>query len=306
MSLAADRLLDRSKLKSEIMKWRSLTIVIATLLAASVLVKSFDNTKSHHDYIAYVKIDGIILEDESKDEKLEAIINDKHAKALVVYINSPGGTMVGGESLYKTLREISKVKPVVAYMGSVAASGGYMAAIAADRIYAMEGTITGSVGVLLQSAEVSELSKKVGVNFITFKSGQLKAVPSPLEKITPEAAAMVNETIKDSFETFIGMVKARRPLTEANIANISSGRIFTGKQAVKNKLIDAIGGKKEAVEWLYAEKKLDRKLTLEEINLEDDKEWFGKFYTKIMGGSSYITGSSGRGIMALWNPALMY
>lgn len=305
MSLSADRLLDRSRLKSEITKWRSLTIVVATLLAVSIIFKSSGFANSHHDYIAYIKIDGIILEDEKKEEKLENIKNDKRAKALVVYINSPGGTMVGGESLYKSLREIAEVKPVVAYMGSVAASGGYMAAIAADRIYAMEGTITGSVGVLLQAAEITELSKKIGVNFITFKSGELKAVPSPLEKVTPQVSAMVEETIKDSFETFIGMVKARRPLTERYLGNISSGRIFTGRQAVKNGLVDAVGGKKEAIEWLYTEKKLDKKLKLEEINLEDDKEWFDRLYTKVMGGSSYITGSSQKGIMALWNPALM-
>jgi protease-4 len=303
MTLSADNLLDRMRLKSQVVKWRSLAIAIATLLVASFVMRSFN--LEGQDSIARISVEGIILEDRDRDKKLDEVKRDDNIKAVVVYINSPGGTIVGGEDLYLSLRSIAEKKPVVAVMGDVAASGGYMAAIAADRIYARSGTITGSVGVLLQSFEVTELAKKVGVNLITFKSGELKASPSPLEKVTPKAEAVINASIQDGFNFFVDLVKDRRMLPPEIIAEISDGRIFTGRQAIQSKLIDALGGENDAIEWLHQEKNIDAKLPVKDVDWKQEKMLLDRIYSKVMSsGSSYMSEVLGNGIMAVWKPSL--
>jgi protease-4 len=302
MPLSADNILDRIKLKSEVVKWRTLTIVIATLLAVVLVAKSSNLYKAGADSIARVSIEGIILENRDRDAKLEEIKNNNRIKAVILYINSPGGTIVGGENLYYAIRSISEVKPVVAVMGSIAASGGYMTAIAADYIVARTGTITGSVGVILESFEVTELAKKIGINPIMLKSGELKGSPSPFEKPNPKAEKVLMDSVQDSYNFFVDLVKDRRMLSEQNIAVIADGRVFTGKQALANKLIDSLGGEKEAIGWLAKEKNIDTKLPVKDIDLEPEKKLWEKIYTKVMGSNAYIAEFSGSGIMALWRP----
>lgn len=303
MSLSADALLDRLKLKSEINKWRTIAILAAVLLGFTLIGKSVDISGGVKDYIARIEIEGIILENTKRDEKLQAIKDDTNIKAVVVYINSPGGTIVGGEQLYNSLREIATVKPVVAILGSLAASGGYMAAIGADKIFTSSGTMTGSIGVLMQTAEFTDLAQKLGVNFITFKSGELKGSPSPMEKMSPNVAKVMQDSITDAYEYFIGLVKDRRPLTEAEVRKLSDGRIYTGRQAVKNKLVDAIGGEKEAVEWLVNEKKISSDLKVKEVPLKEKENPFEQFYSNVMGSDNpYIARISASGLMAIWNP----
>jgi protease-4 len=305
MSLSADSLLDRVKLKAQVKKWRTLTIVVAALLAFSIVAKSFKLSEGHSDSIARVAVEGIIFEDNERDKKLEDIKNDKKIQAVILYVNSPGGTIVGSESLYLAIRDIAEVKPVVAILGDVAASGGYMTAIGADYILARSGTITGSIGVMLQSFEITELAKKLGVNFVTFKSGELKGSPSPTERVTPKVESVLNESIKDSYNFFVDLVKSRRMLSPTKISEITDGRIFTGRQAEKNKLIDGLGGEKEALLWLEKEKNINtKKLPVKDIDLEPEELLIDKLYTKVMGSkSSLLSDFSGSGIMALWNPS---
>lgn len=303
MSLSTDALLDRLKLKSEINKWRTIAILVAVLLGFSVIGKSFSGSGGTKDYIARIEVDGIILEDTKRDEKLQAIRDNDNIKAVVVYINSPGGTIVGGEKIYNSLREIATVKPVVAVLGTLAASGGYMAAIGADKIFTSAGTITGSIGVLMQTVEITDLAQKLGVNFITFKSGELKGSPSPMEKLNPNVAKVMQDSIDDGYEYFIGLVKDRRPLTEAEVRGLSDGRIYTGRQAVKNKLVDAIGGEKEAVEWLVKDKKIPSSLKVQEVPLKDKENPLEQFYSSVMGRDNpYIARIFPSGLMAMWKP----
>ncbi len=302
MALSADNLIDRIRLKSEVIKWRSLAIVIAVLFAVSLAAAPFAGMTG--DSIARISVDGIILENRDRDLKLTDIKNDKHVKAVNVYVNSPGGTMVGGENLYHSLREIAAEKPVVAVMGSVAASGGYMTAIAADRIFAHAGTITGSIGVIMQSAEFTELAKKMGVNFLTFKSGELKASPSPFEQLTPKTAQVINTSIADSFNTFVQMVKDRRPVSEADIRTFSDGRIFTGSQAVENHLVDELGGEDAAVKWLRSERNISAKISVKDIDLDAEKPWMEKISSRIMGGDSAIL-TKLNGMTTLWSPNVL-
>jgi protease-4 len=306
MSLSADRLLDRIRLKSEINRWRSLTIVVAVLFGLSVVSNSVDLSGATGDYIARISVTGIILEDSDRDQRLKAVRDDKHVKAVVVYVNSPGGTIVGGETIYRSLRDIAKVKPVVAVMGSVAASGGYMAAIAADRIFTRSGTITGSIGVMMQTAEFTGMAKKLGVKFITFKSGEMKGSPSPMEKLDPKVATVIDAGIADGYEFFLELVKDRRPLSGKELRDLSDGRIFTGRQAVANKLVDSLGGEDEAVKWLVSEKKISAKLKVKDVELKDKKDFLSQIYSKVMGsGTSYISQMLGNGMMVLWKPSII-
>lgn len=302
MPLSADTILDRIKLKSQINKWRSLSIVAVTLLLLSLVFKN-DNipTNPINDYIARVSIEGIILEDRERDQKIESLAKDSKVKAAIIYINSPGGTMVGGETLYDAIRKLSNSKPVVAVMGSVAASGGYMAAIAADRIYARAGTITGSVGVMMQSAEITELSKKVGVNFLTFRSGDMKGSPSPFEKLDEETKKIIDENIKDSFTFFINMVKERRKLNNKDLSIISDGRIFTGRQAVSVNLVDDIGGEDAAKLWLDENYNINSSTPVKDVKLRQEKIWLERVYSKIT-GPDFLSGS---GMMAFWQTSQM-
>jgi protease-4 len=305
MILSVDSLLDRMRLKAQITKWRSATIAIGVLLLALLGTKTFKN-EDKTDNIARIEIEGIIMEDHERETRLENIKNDDHIKAVIVYINSPGGTIVGGETLYLSLRDIASVKPVVAIMGSMAASGGYMAAIAADHILARSGTITGSIGVLLESFEVTELAKKIGVNMQTFKSGELKGSPSPLEKTTPAVEKMINESIKDGYSFFVDLVKERRPLPEKDVAQITDGRIFTGRQAVANKLVDGLGGEAEAVKWLQTEKKVDPALKVKEVELKEEKDFLEKVLSNVTASKApYMAEVFGSGgMMSLWKPTL--
>jgi len=304
MPLSADALLDRMRLKSEIVKWRTLAIVAATLLAAAIIVRASGVSNPSGDHIARINIDGIILEDQQRLEKIKKLKKNNNVKAVIVYINSPGGTMVGGETLYTTLRELSAAKPTAAVMGSLAASGGYMAALGADKIFAHAGTLTGSIGVIMQTAEVSDLTDKIGITFNTFKSGDLKGEPSPFEKLSPKVEDVINRSIEDSYDFFVDLVKERRHIANENIAKIADGRIFTGRQAMKNDLVDSLGGENAAINWLATEKNIDRNLPVKDIKMDDLPMWARQLSSKYLGGIFTKARGDLNGLLALWEPNL--
>ena len=302
MALTPDSLLDRMKLKKSIFFWRTFAIVAVVLILIILGVENNnDGLSVPTDHIARIAVEGVIFENKDHDKVLKNIKEDSHAKALIVYINSPGGTIVGGENLYDNLREIAKIKPVVAVMGSLAASGGYMAAIAADRIYAKAGTLTGSVGVLMQSFDVTELGKKIGVEFTTYKSGKLKATPSPLEKTSPEAVRVLNESIADSFDLFLGMVVERRSLSQKEIDIIKDGRVLTGRQALALKLVDELGGEEDAVKWLQNEKKIDKTLKVIDVELDTEKKFLEKLMSKVSDEVIPLARLRSGGMLVMWN-----
>jgi protease-4 len=299
MTLTADNLLDRMKLKKSVTKWRTIAILMITIILVLLADSGNFGVGAPADHIARISIDGVIFEDQDRDKMLETIKEDANAKAVIVYINSPGGTIVGGENLYYTLREIAAVKPVVAVMGSLAASGGYMAAIAADHIVARGGTLTGSVGVLMQSFDVTELGKKVGVGFETFKSGHLKASPSPFEKTDAEVRKLINESIADSFDLFMSMVVERRALSQNEVNIIKDGRVLTGRQALKLNLVDEIGGQEEAIKWLQDSKGVSKKLKVKDVKLDSEKNFIEKLVSKV--SNSPFSELKNGGLLAMWN-----
>lgn len=300
MSNDTDNFLYAMNIRKSVNKWRVLCLVLLVTLLVIVVDKSV-GVKPPTDYIAKVEIEGIILEDLKRDEKLINIRNDSHAKALIVYINSPGGTLVGGETLYNTLKKIADKKPVVAVIGSLGASGGYMAALPAHRIFAQKGSLTGSIGVIVQTAEVTELSKKLGINFITFKSGELKGTPSPFEKLTPKAELSLQKSIDDSFDIFVEMVASGRKMKKEQVLPLADGRIFNGREALKNKLIDDIGDIEDATNWLKNKKKLNANLKIKDIDLRPEKSKLELLLSKTISGDNLLSSFFGNmnGFMAL-------
>jgi protease-4 len=272
MSISPDYLIERKNSKSQLRNWKYLVIFLVIIITSLIGIKKshflpIDRVTSN-DHIASVLIEDIILEDAKRDHRLEKIIDNESIKALIVNINSPGGTVVGSEKIYNTLRKISAKKPVVAVMGTLAASGGYLISLGADYIITHNGTITGSIGVIFQTAEITELAEKLGIKFNNFKSGELKAAPNPAEKVTDAVRTAMMSNIQDTYEYFVELVATRRGLSIEEATKLADGRIYSGRQALRLRLVDAIGDQDDAVKWLQDVKKIDAKLTVKEIILK--------------------------------------
>ena len=260
MTAEIDTVLDRRRLRRRLTVWRSLAIAAAVLALFAIGLSGDQWSSLGSKQIARVSISGTITEDRDQLELLKKIADSDNAAALLVYVNSPGGTTTGGEALFAALREVAKKKPVVAQFGTVAASAGYIVGLAADHIVTRANTITGSVGVLIQWPEVSEALGKLGVKFNEIKSGDLKAVPSPFEPLNADGQKVTQAMIDEGFRWFLGLVEQRRGVKADAIPGLNRGRVFTGREAVQLKLADAIGGEEEAVEWLRTERKIDKSL----------------------------------------------
>ena len=272
MTLESDFLLDRRGLKRRLAAWRIVAIV-ALVVALLAGVARYDGWLGR-DHVARFTVEGLILDDPEVFEALSEVAEDSRAKALIVRIDSPGGTFVGGEMLFIALRMVAESKPVVAVMGTVATSAGYMAAVASDRIFARQGTITGSIGVIMQTMDISGLLEKIGVTAEAIKSDPLKATPSPLEPLSDEARAASQALIDEMHELFTGMVAERRGFDPERARALADGRVYSGRQALANGLIDAIGGEAEARGWLMAEKGIADTLPIRDIEIgEPSDKW---------------------------------
>jgi protease-4 len=282
IQLTPDQIIDRMKLKKQMTNWRFLAIIALLMM----FVATFSNNTRHQsnpasviglDYIARIKIENVILNDQDRLDILSEIAEDKSIKAVVLHINSPGGTVVGGEALYNAIRKISAQKPIVTVMGDLAASAGYMTAIASDYLIAHQGTITGSIGVLAQGFEFTELAKKVGVEFYSFKSSPLKGGPMPTEKLSDTMKESMDETIMDMYDMFYSMVMERRKFDHNHMKLVADGRAYTGRQALKLGLIDAIGDEDLAIDWLENAKKVDSNLKVRDVLLYYPQDTWSKF-----------------------------
>ncbi|HEY4192299.1 MAG TPA: signal peptide peptidase SppA [Mesorhizobium sp.] len=265
MAPRADDMIDRRRLRRKLTFWRVITLAIAALglIALGSWFYGDELSGAAVDHIAKVKIEGTITEDEELIERLEKIRKSPHVKGVILAVDSPGGTTAGGEMIYEEVRKLAADKPVTAQVGTLAASAGYMIASAADHIVARQSSIVGSIGVLIQFPDVTGLMDKLGIKLEEIKSSPLKAEPSPFNPTTDEERAMVRKLILDSYDWFVGIVAERRAMTRPQVLALADGSIFTGRQALANKLIDAVGGEDEAVAWLGT-KGVDAKLKVVE------------------------------------------
>lgn len=252
MTATADEMIDRRRLRRKLTFWRALAIVVAAIAVIGIGYAMFgaDLAGKSVDHIAKVKIEGTILEDDDLLKRLEEIRKSPTVKGVILSIDSPGGTAAGGEAIFDAVRAVAKDKPVVAQVGTLAASAGYMIASASDHIVARRASIVGSIGVIAQFPDFTGLMDKVGVKLEEIKSSPLKAEPSPFNPTTEPERAMIRSMILDTYDWFVSIVDERRPLDRAQVLAVADGSVFTGRQALDKKLIDALGGEKEAIEWL--------------------------------------------------------
>ena len=271
MSLDADYIVDRRRMRRKLTFWRIVAVLVAIIglvAATSRFSRSgLGLSDATGTYIARIGIRGIIRNDQERTEALDRLAKSQ-AKAVIVHIDSPGGTAAGAEQLYESLRAVAGAKPMVVVVDGLAASGGYIAALSADHVVARSAGLVGSIGVLFQYPNFTDLLKTVGVKVEEVKSSPLKAAPNGFEPTSPEARAALEAIVKDSYVWFRGLVKDRRQLDDAGIEHVADGRVFTGRQALALKLVDELGGEEAAIAWLAKEKNIDPKWPVRDWRLK--------------------------------------
>ena len=324
MALDADTIVDRRRMRRKLTFWRvfAILIVIGAVIAvgAALRVPGTDVlTGQASGSIARVTITGLIRGDQERVEALERL-GKSRARAVIVHINSPGGTTSGSEQLHDSLMRLKEQKPLVVVVDGLAASGGYIAAVAADHIVALETSLVGSIGVLFQYPNVADLLKTLGVKIEEIKSSPLKAAPNGFEPTSPEARAAIESVVSDSYAWFKGMVKARRQLDDEMLQRVADGRVFTGRQGVPLKLVDELGDERTAIAWLAKEKNIDPKTPVRDYRLRDrlgdlpflhtaivtslDAVGLGSFARRFeeWGAVQAIERLNLDGLLALWHP----
>jgi protease-4 len=200
------------------------------------------------DKIAIVEIKGVITQSNEIIEELLQYLGDDGVKAIILRIDSPGGGVGPSQEIYREIMKIKTKKKVITSMGSVAASGGYYIACASNLIVANPGTITGSIGVLMEFTNFEDLLKKIGIKGLVIKSGEHKDIGSPFREMTPEEKRIMQEVLDNVHHQFIQAVADGRKLDFSKVVQIADGRIFTGEQAKNFGLVDQMGNLQDAIE----------------------------------------------------------
>jgi protease-4 len=285
MTFETETVLDRRRLRRRVSWWRALAVIAAVLVIGLVSAKTAERaglTESRH--IARVTIDKLITEDRAQLKMLQSIAENKQVAGLILFVNSPGGTTTGGEALFTAIRNVAKDKPVVAQFGTLATSAAYIAGLATDYIVARGNTITGSVGVIFQWAEVTQLLDKIGVKMNEVKSGPLKANPSPFQPLDEAGKATAEQMVADSQKWFLGLVASRRNIDTRGVSGLEQGRIFSGREALTYKLIDEVGGEAEAVQWLEQKRDVPKGLKIVDWKPQRSSDW------TLVGASAAVIG----------------
>jgi len=323
MSLDADLIVDRRRMRRKLTFWRVFAIVIFALAVIGAAVQVSDRTgfAGAGAYIARVTIKGLIRDDQERVQQLDRLARSSTARAVVVHVDSPGGTTAGSEQLYDALMRLKDKKPLVIVVDGLAASGGYITALAGDHIIAKQTSLVGSIGVLFQYPNVVDLLDKIGVKVESIKSSPLKAAPNGYEPTSPEARGAIESIIKDSYAWFRGLVQDRRHLNDDELQAVADGRVFTGHQGIGLKLVDEIGDERAGIAWLASAKSVDSKLPVRDYQLHSrfgdlpflhamaaaalDAAGLSTLARRIddWGGIQAVERLNLDGLLALWHPA---
>ncbi|MBS0642726.1 MAG: signal peptide peptidase SppA [Acetobacteraceae bacterium] len=271
MSLEVDLLLDRRRLKRRLIFWRVLAVL--AVVVAMIVALHAAGLKPGGGRVARVTVKGLITEDRKVTEALDKLADDDNVKAVILAVDSPGGSVEGGESLHAAIQRVNEKKPVVTVMGGLAASAGYMISAPTTRIFARESTLTGSIGVLLQTGEASNLLSKVGISTQVIKSGPLKDEPNFFTPLPADAKKMLQGLVDDMYDQFVQIVARGRKLDPEKVRELADGRPYTGRQALALGLVDAIGGEREARAWLDKEKGIATTLPVDDVSPNDLSKW---------------------------------
>ena len=295
--LEADLLIDRRRLKRRLNFWRVLT-VLAIVFAAAVLAAPIGSLGVGRQHIVRVTISGVITEDRKLTDAIVALTTDKLVPAVIVAVDSPGGSVAGGESLHAALTRLAAAKPVVTVMRGTAASAGYMVSLPAERIFARDATLTGSIGVILETVQVSGLLAKLGVDAEAITSGPLKDQPSYSRPLTEPGRAYLNGLVQDMYDKFVTMVAKGRHLDPDTVRKLADGRAYTGRQAKALGLVDEIGGEIEARTWLAQKHGIAETMPVSDLQLSSlVQRTFGSATTMLQ---TLLLGTQNEGAWALW------
>ncbi len=323
MSLDADLIVDRRRMRRKLTFWRVFAVVIFALavVGAAVQVSNRTGFAGAGAYLARVTIKGLIRDDQERAQLLDRLARASTARAVVVHVDSPGGTTAGSEQLYDALMRLKDKKPLVIVVDGLAASGGYITALAGDHIVAKQTSLVGSIGVLFQYPNVVDLLDKIGVKVESIKSSPLKAAPNGYEPTSPEARAAIESIIRDSYAWFRGLVQDRRHLNDDELQAVADGRVFTGHQGIGLRLVDEIGDERAGIAWLASAKGVDSKLPVRDYQLHSrfgdlpflhamaaaalDAAGLSTLARRIddWGGVQAVERLNLDGLLALWHPA---
>ena len=316
--IEAETVIERRRLRRRLTLWRLLAVVLAVFFIALLATgnQRLAGSGSFLPHIARVSVSGIITDDQKMLELLDKVGKSSQVRAVILDINSPGGTTTGGEAMYDAIRQLAEKKPVVAVCGTLATSAAYIVALATDRIFVYGNTITGSVGVIFQWADVSELMRTLGVKVEEIRSGPLKAVPNPFQPADEKARALGEEMVQEAKVWFVDLVANRRKIEPASVPGLTDGRVYSGRQAVEFKLVDEIGDEKDAKNWLQKERNVAPGLSVVEWKPKTESggalSWlFGSIASGLGNSAANLLSLFGQvseglrldGLVSLWHPA---
>ncbi len=274
MTFETEAVLDRRRLRRRLSVWRVLAVAAGALALGLLLYSSADRAGFiEQKQIARITIEGLITDDRDLLRLIKKVGESKAVSGVVLAVNSPGGTTVGGEALFDALRELGKKKPLVAQFGTVATSAAYIVGLATDQIVARGNTITGSVGVIFQWPEFSQLLEKLGIKVNEIKSGPLKANPSPFQPLDEPGRAAAEKMVAESQRWFVNLVRTRRGIDTGSVDGLQQGAVFSGRDALAHKLIDQIGGEPEVVKYLEEQRAVPKGLKIVDWKVSRDSDW---------------------------------
>jgi protease-4 len=274
MTFETEAILDRRRLRRRLSLWRVLAVTAAALALGFLLFSTAAQTGLiEQRQIARIAIEGVITDDRDLLKLIKKVGDDKKVEAVVLAVNSPGGTTVGGEALYEALRELAKKKPLVAQFGTISTSAAYLIALATDWIVARGNTITGSVGVIWQWPEFSGILEKLGIKVNEIKSGPLKASPSPFQPLDEPGRQAIEKMVAESQRWFLNLVRTRRMIDTAKVQGLEEGGVFSGREALANRMIDEIGGEAEVVRYLEDKRQVPKGLKIVDWKVSRDSDW---------------------------------
>ena len=316
--IEAETVIERRCLRRRLTAWRLAAVVLAVFVIALIMAgdQRLAGTGGFLPHIARVSVSGLITDDQTMLELLDKVGKSSQVRAVILDINSPGGTTTGGEAMYDAIRRLAEKKPVVAVCGTLATSAAYIVALATDRIFVYGNTITGSVGVIFQWADVSELMRTLGVKVEEVKSGPLKAVPNPFEPTDEKGRALAAEMVQEAKVWFVDLVGKRRNIEPAAVPGLTDGRVYSGRQALALKLVDEIGDERAAKRWLQKERDVTPGLSVVEWKPQSESGgiwgWlFGSIASSFGIAADNFVSLFGQvseglrldGLVSLWHPA---
>lgn len=303
MALTSDALLERSRLKRQLRSWRGATLLLGALLLFALLAVSTGADKFGApvgDHIARITVDGLIIRDVKREKRINRLIEDDSVKAVILHVDSPGGTTTGGETLYLMISRLAEEKPVVVVMNDLATSAAYLISLPADHIIARNATITGSIGVMVQVPNFSKLAKDIGVDLELVTTGEYKGKPTFTDPMDGKTRTMLQSVVNDFHSYFVETVAKHRELKESAVRKLADGRVYSGKQALENKLVDAIGGEADAIAWLQEHKNIQKDTPIKTIKLtpsENPLEMLTSSVSRWLGFNSTV---SLDGMVSIW------